>query len=202
MGRSRVYPALPGTGLVPSLSTIAISTPLGPISSQTLRLPFLSRPNHEVNGSSIQHVRKYGFFDSLLTFVHNLPADSCYPKPTRKRKMSWIGRAISSVGQYYKEINPATLSGAIDVIVVENRRQPPKEKKELQEDSSPDDLIDLACSPWHVRFGKLSVLRPVERKVSQLQYYQPFPVYCRQTQIKLCLSRSGFLSMANQHHLA
>jgi len=89
--------------------------------------------------------------------------------------MSWIGRAISSVGQYYKEINPATLSGAIDVIVVENRRQPPQEKQELKEDSSPDDLIDLACSPWHVRFGKLSVLRPVERKVRILINGEPAP---------------------------
>ncbi|PLW08431.1 hypothetical protein PCASD_21435 [Puccinia coronata f. sp. avenae] len=89
--------------------------------------------------------------------------------------MSWIGRAISSVGQYYKEINPATLSGAIDVIVVENRRQPPKEKKDHKGDSPTEDLIDLACSPWHVRFGKLSVLRPVERKVRILINGEPAP---------------------------
>ncbi|CAG8491026.1 2602_t:CDS:10 [Ambispora gerdemannii] len=46
-----------------------------------------------------------------------------------------------------REINPATLSGAIDVIVVQ---QPNGE---------------LACSPFHVRFGKLSVLMPQEKKV-------------------------------------
>lgn len=47
----------------------------------------------------------------------------------------------------WNSINPATLSGAIDVIVVE------------QEDGS------LACSPFHVRFGKFSLLRPSEKKV-------------------------------------
>jgi phosphatidate phosphatase LPIN len=44
-------------------------------------------------------------------------------------------------------LNPATLSGAIDVIVVE------------QEDGA------LACSPFHIRFGKFSLLRPSEKKV-------------------------------------
>lgn len=47
----------------------------------------------------------------------------------------------------WNSINPANLSGAIDVIVVE------------QEDGS------LACSPFHVRFGKFSLLRPSEKKV-------------------------------------
>lgn len=41
----------------------------------------------------------------------------------------------------------ATLSGAIDVIVVQ------------QEDG------ELACSPFHVRFGKFSTLRPSEKRV-------------------------------------
>lgn len=78
--------------------------------------------------------------------------------------MSWLGRAISSVGQYYKEINPATLSGAIDVIVVSSKR--PSDQADQPEGTL---VEDLACSPWHVRFGKLSVLRPVERKVSCLE---------------------------------
>ncbi len=47
----------------------------------------------------------------------------------------------------WNSINPATLSGAIDVIVIE------------QEDGT------LACSPFHVRFGKFSLLRPYEKKV-------------------------------------
>lgn len=74
--------------------------------------------------------------------------------------MSWIGRAFSSVSSYYKEINPATLSGAIDIIVV------CRSSTEVDSDTGEQKHVDeFACSPWHVRFGKLSVLRPVERKV-------------------------------------
>ncbi|CEP13148.1 hypothetical protein [Parasitella parasitica] len=58
-----------------------------------------------------------------------------------------IGSLITSLNNFYNEINPATLSGAIDIIVVE------------QENG------DLASSPFHVRFGKLSVLLPQEKKV-------------------------------------
>lgn len=52
-----------------------------------------------------------------------------------------------TVSKGWNSINPATLSGAIDVIVVE------------QEDGS------LACSPFHVRFGKFQLLRPSDKKV-------------------------------------
>ncbi|KAI1064684.1 hypothetical protein LB507_000146 [Fusarium sp. FIESC RH6] len=52
-----------------------------------------------------------------------------------------------SVSTAWNSINPATLSGAIDVIVVEH------------EDGS------LVCSPFHVRFGKFSLLRPSDKKV-------------------------------------
>lgn len=51
-----------------------------------------------------------------------------------------------------QDINPATLTGAIDVIVVERTTE--------------DGELELACSPFHVRFGKLSVLRPIDKKVS------------------------------------
>ncbi|GAA6064210.1 hypothetical protein JCM10212_001623 [Sporobolomyces blumeae] len=63
--------------------------------------------------------------------------------------MQWVSKAV----QYYKDINPATLTGAIDVIVVER----PSEATAGE--------VELACSPFHVRFGKLSVLRPVDKKV-------------------------------------
>ncbi|GEM06033.1 lipin 1 [Rhodotorula toruloides] len=61
--------------------------------------------------------------------------------------MQWARKAVN----YYSSINPATLTGAIDVIVVER----PTESGD----------VELACSPFHVRFGKLSVLRPVDKKV-------------------------------------
>lgn len=62
--------------------------------------------------------------------------------------------AISAPYQYYKDINPATLTGAIDVIVV---RRP-----------GYNDTMELVCSPFHVRFGKWQVLRPSEKKVKTL----------------------------------
>ncbi|KAF9575635.1 hypothetical protein EC968_002198 [Mortierella alpina] len=61
--------------------------------------------------------------------------------------MQSVGSFFSTVSKFYNELNPATLSGAIDVVVVE------------QADG------ELACSPFHVRFGKLSILRPQEKVV-------------------------------------
>ncbi|XP_044737355.1 phosphatidate phosphatase LPIN3 isoform X2 [Chrysoperla carnea] len=61
--------------------------------------------------------------------------------------MSVIGRVFSNFRDFYNEINAATLTGAIDVIVVEQ----------------PDGTF--TCSPFHVRFGKLGVLRSREKVV-------------------------------------
>ncbi|KAG0212991.1 hypothetical protein BGX28_005232 [Mortierella sp. GBA30] len=61
--------------------------------------------------------------------------------------MQSVGSFFSTVSKFYNELNPATLSGAIDVVVVEQVNG------------------DLACSPFHVRFGKLSILRPQEKVV-------------------------------------
>lgn len=61
--------------------------------------------------------------------------------------MQYVRSISGSVGAAWNSINPATLSGAIDVIVVE------------QDDGS------LACSPFHIRFGKWRLLRPYEKKV-------------------------------------
>lgn len=61
--------------------------------------------------------------------------------------MQYVRNISDSVSTAWNSLNPATLSGAIDVIVVE------------QEDET------LACSPFHVRFGKFSLLRPYEKKV-------------------------------------
>ncbi|KAJ7126377.1 nuclear elongation and deformation protein 1 [Mycena crocata] len=62
--------------------------------------------------------------------------------------------AISAPYQYYRDlppINPATLTGAIDVIVVQR--------------PTSTGATELVCSPFHVRFGKWQVLRPGEKKV-------------------------------------
>ncbi|KAN0129760.1 LNS2 (Lipin/Ned1/Smp2) domain containing protein [Lactarius tabidus] len=59
--------------------------------------------------------------------------------------------AISAPYQYYKDINPSTLTGAIDVIVVRRLGF--------------DGTAELFSTPFHVRFGKWQVLRPSEKKV-------------------------------------
>ncbi|OXA56816.1 Phosphatidate phosphatase LPIN3 [Folsomia candida] len=58
-----------------------------------------------------------------------------------------LGRVFGNLKGFYSGINGATLTGAIDVVVVE------------QEDGS------FKCSPFHVRFGKLGVLRSKEKVV-------------------------------------
>ena len=59
-----------------------------------------------------------------------------------------MGKVITSVSEFYKDINPSTLSGAIDILVVEDVK-----------------TGQLSCSPFHVRFGKLQLLRPQEKVV-------------------------------------
>ncbi|NXK65841.1 LPIN3 phosphatase, partial [Sylvietta virens] len=65
--------------------------------------------------------------------------------------MNYVGKLAESVfgtmRDLYHDLNPATLSGCIDVVVV---RQPDNSFK---------------CSPFHVRFGKLGVLRSKEKVV-------------------------------------
>ncbi|XP_037819727.1 phosphatidate phosphatase LPIN2 isoform X5 [Lucilia sericata] len=61
--------------------------------------------------------------------------------------MNSLVKVFSNFREFYSEINGATLTGAIDVIVVEQ----------------PDG--EFQCSPFHVRFGKLGVLRSREKVV-------------------------------------
>ncbi|XP_076306725.1 phosphatidate phosphatase LPIN [Tachypleus tridentatus] len=61
--------------------------------------------------------------------------------------MNYIGKFISNFQKFYSEINSATLTGAIDVVVVK------------QPDGS------YISSPFHVRFGKIGVLRSREKVV-------------------------------------
>ncbi|KAF3858075.1 hypothetical protein F7725_011276 [Dissostichus mawsoni] len=57
------------------------------------------------------------------------------------------GQVLVTVKELYKGINQATLSGCIDVVVVRQR----------------DGTYQ--CSPFHVRFGKLGVLRSKEKVI-------------------------------------
>lgn len=64
--------------------------------------------------------------------------------------LGFVGRLFSGIKGYYNEINGATLTGAIDVLIVE------------QEDGT------YLSSPFHVRFGKMGVLRSREKVVRQI----------------------------------
>ncbi|XP_042908467.1 phosphatidate phosphatase LPIN1 isoform X1 [Parasteatoda tepidariorum] len=61
--------------------------------------------------------------------------------------MIYIGKFINNFKDFYNDINSATLTGAIDVIIVKQ----------------PDNTY--VCSPFHVRFGKIGVLRSREKIV-------------------------------------
>ncbi|KAF5885986.1 phosphatidate phosphatase LPIN1-like isoform X2 [Clarias magur] len=77
------------------------------------------------------------------------------------RTMNYVGQLAGQVfvqvKELYRGLNPATLSGCIDVIVV---RQP---------DGS------LQCSPFHVRFGKMGVLRSREKVIPVPRSQSPDP---------------------------
>ena len=59
-----------------------------------------------------------------------------------------VGRAIYSVGEFYSAMNPSTLTGAVDVIVIQDVT-----------------TGTFSCSPFHVRFGKLQLFRPQDKIV-------------------------------------
>ncbi|OLY84164.1 Nuclear elongation and deformation protein 1 [Smittium mucronatum] len=61
--------------------------------------------------------------------------------------MQYVGKVLSSVSDFYRELNPATLSGAVDIIVVKDKDG------------------NFSCSPFHVRFGKFQLLRPSDKTV-------------------------------------
>ncbi len=63
--------------------------------------------------------------------------------------------------KFYRDLNPATLSGAIDVIVVQSKTN------------------ELKCTPFHVRFGKLKLLLPQEKTVSMTVNGQPVDMYMK-----------------------
>ncbi|XP_005404491.1 PREDICTED: phosphatidate phosphatase LPIN1 isoform X2 [Chinchilla lanigera] len=74
-----------------------------------------------------------------------------HPRAAKAQTMNYVGQLAGqvfvTVKELYKGLNPATLSGCIDIIVI---RQPNG---------------TLQCSPFHVRFGKMGVLRSREKVV-------------------------------------
>lgn len=86
-----------------------------------------------------------GLSPRLLNAVHKPPA----PRggATKSQTMNYVGQWLITVKELYRGLNPATLSGCIDVIVVQ------------QQDGT------YQCSPFHVRFGKLGVLRSKENVI-------------------------------------
>uniref|UniRef100_A0A665T6U2 phosphatidate phosphatase n=1 Tax=Echeneis naucrates TaxID=173247 RepID=A0A665T6U2_ECHNA len=86
-------------------------------------------------------------FNSSSTMTVTIPPQL----PLYSQTMNIVGQLAETVfvtvKELYRGLNPATLTGGIDVIVV---RQP---------DGS------FQCSPFHVRFGKLGVLRSKEKIV-------------------------------------
>ncbi|CAE6492095.1 unnamed protein product [Rhizoctonia solani] len=91
--------------------------------------------------------------DDGMIFDANRPEIQC-------REIS-VMTAATAPYQIYKDLNPSTLTGAIDVIVVER----------LAENGG----TELACSPFHVRFGKWQVLLPADKKVSVYVNGKPIP---------------------------
>lgn len=77
--------------------------------------------------------------------------------------MQYVRSIGGSVSKTWNSINPATLSGAIDVIVVEQ-----EDGMHISPSTGSWTKVwegSLACSPFHIRFGKFSLLRPYEKKV-------------------------------------
>ncbi|XP_059480531.1 phosphatidate phosphatase LPIN3 isoform X2 [Neocloeon triangulifer] len=75
--------------------------------------------------------------------------------------MNYIGKVLSNVREFYNDINTATLTGAIDVVVVEH----------------PDGTF--TCSPFHVRFGKMGVLRSREKVVDIEVNGEPLDIHMK-----------------------
>lgn len=97
--------------------------------------------------------------------------------------MNYLRGALSAASQYYKDlppINPSTLTGAIDVIVIERPRQ-----------DEPSET-ELVCTPFHVRFGKWQVLRPGEKKARQskqhITYYQANAISTTDAQVTVLVN--------------
>lgn len=93
----------------------------------------------------------------ILCFCYDF--SDCRLQSLPGKRMNYLGKFISNFRHVYNEINPATLTGAIDIVVVEQ----------------PDGTF--TCSPFHVRFGKIGVLRSREKIVSKTSILIGIQIY-------------------------
>ena len=100
----------------------------------------LSYISYEVNEKAL--------IENNTIFTCFFPFSLCEQADTMNYVGQLAGQVLVTVKELYKGINQATLSGCIDVVVVR------------QKDGT------YQCSPFHVRFGKLGVLRSKEKVVS------------------------------------
>lgn len=62
--------------------------------------------------------------------------------------MQYVGKLVTTMSEFYRDLNPSTLTGAMDVLVVE------------------DEVSgERRCTPFHVRIGKLQLMRPQDKRV-------------------------------------
>ncbi|KAH8096741.1 LNS2-domain-containing protein [Cristinia sonorae] len=93
--------------------------------------------------------------------------------------MNYLRGAVSAISapyQYYRDLNPSTLTGAIDVIVIRRPKQT-QDGQDIHDESGvvASGETELVCSPFHVRFGKWQVLRPADKKVDVFVNGKPVP---------------------------
>lgn len=100
--------------------------------------------NSDNSKSSSANTLKLKEYPELTNKEELTPTKQSYSSSLFKGGMNIVGKIYHGAKSFYREINPATLTGAIDVIVVQ------------QEDGS------FKCSPFHVRFGKLGVFKSRE----------------------------------------
>ncbi|XP_041950601.1 phosphatidate phosphatase LPIN1 isoform X1 [Alosa sapidissima] len=97
--------------------------------------------------SSMEHTEEIQEIQDEVQFMEDVMDSTWSWSQTMNYVGQLAGQVLVQVKELYRGLNPATLSGCIDVIVV---RRP---------DGS------LHCSPFHVRFGKMGVLRSREKVV-------------------------------------
>src|SRR6218665_2567338 len=97
--------------------------------------------------------------------------------------MNYVGKFFSNFKGFYNDINSATLTGAMDILVVR------------QEDGT------YATSPWHVRFGKMGVIRAREKLASTSLFCQTKVFLVNETITRTKKIRQLFMRVKTQKKL-